>query len=98
MDKNMIAYCGAYCETCQWKDKTNCPGCKACESEMFWGKCDKATCCMEKGYDHCGLCSELPCDMMKSLFEDKEHGDDGMRMRNLNNWAKGNYIFMTLVS
>ena len=49
MDRNMIAYCGAYCGVCEWKDKIGCKGCKANAGTMFWGECDKACCCIEKG-------------------------------------------------
>lgn len=35
MDKKMIGMCGAYCGVCEWKEKTNCPGCQDCESKPF---------------------------------------------------------------
>ena len=36
MDKSLIAYCGAYCGVCEWKDKVGCQGCKANAGNMFW--------------------------------------------------------------
>ena len=91
MNKDMIAYCGAYCETCEWKDKVDCKGCKASQGNMFWGQCDKAVCCIEKGHSHCGECKELPCQRLLDLFSDPQHGDDGGRLKNLKNWAAGLY-------
>ncbi len=83
MDKKMMAMCGQYCGECDWKDKVNCQGCQSSQGVMFWGECDKAKCCMEKGFEHCGFCPELPCQKMIDLFNDPEHGDSGARLRNL---------------
>lgn len=96
MDKEMIAFCGSYCGTCEWKDKLGCKGCKASAGNVFWGECDKAKCCIEKGLGHCGECSNLPCDKLKDLFGDPEHGDKGVRLHNLLNWKAGNYVFEKL--
>ena len=89
LDGQMKAFCGTYCGACEWKEKTNCPGCRACQGEMFWGQCDKAQCCMDRGYEHCGLCPDAPCQKLQDLFADLEHGDGGARMNNLRNWARG---------
>lgn len=56
---------------------------------MFWGECDKAKCCIAKELEHCGQCAEMPCEKLKDLFGDPEHGDKGVRLRNLKNWANG---------
>lgn len=98
MDKEMIAYCGTYCGACKWREKTGCKGCKANAGVMFWGECDKAKCCIEKGYEHCGECPELPCEKIQALIDDPEHGDNGrdVRLRNLRNWKAGNYVFCEL--
>lgn len=96
MEKALIAYCGSYCGVCGWKDKIGCEGCKANEGNMFWGECDKAKCCIAKGFEHCGRCDEMPCDKLKDLFGDPEHGDGGARLRNLQNWNNGYYVFEKL--
>ena len=62
MDKEQIGMCGAYCGVCDWKAKTGCTGCQSRKGEMFWGKCAVAKSCLAKGINHCGFCSELPCD------------------------------------
>jgi len=36
MDKTMIGMCGAYCGICEWRPKTDCPGCQAAKGDMFW--------------------------------------------------------------
>lgn len=94
MDKNMMAMCGTYCGECEWREKTNCKGCKASQSNMFWGSCQVAKCCIEKGYEHCGFCAELPCDKLQQAFDDPEHGDNGERLINLRNWANGKQEYL----
>ncbi len=96
MEKNMTAYCGTYCGVCEWRERTGCPGCRACAGEMFWGVCDKARCCMERGLDHCGQCPDLPCRRLLDLFADPEHGDGGERLFNLKSWANGEEVYREL--
>ncbi len=89
MDNMMKAMCGTYCGICEWKDKMNCQGCKSCSSRIFWGECKVAKCCMERGFEHCGFCKELPCQMLIDAYHDPEHGDNGARLQNLKNWVNG---------
>lgn len=89
MKSEMMAYCGTYCETCEWKEKMNCKGCKAHAGEVFWGSCAIAACAIEKGFNHCGECTELPCEKLVGAFTDPEHGDNGERLTNLKIWASG---------
>jgi len=89
MLNEMMAYCGTYCGTCDWKEKMNCKGCKKCEGSPFWGKCKIALCAIEKGYTHCGECKDVPCGMLNDAFNNKEHSDNGERLQNLINWAAG---------
>ena len=96
MDPEQKAMCGAYCGICEWKEKTNCPGCKACKAKMFWGTCDVATCTMEKGLEHCGFCDQLPCPTLQEYFDHPEHGDHGERLANLKAWAKGEDTYLKL--
>lgn len=95
-DKELMAMCGTYCGVCTWKDKINCPGCLASKGDMIYGECDKAKCCIQKGFKHCGLCPEMPCQKLLDLFKDPDHGDKGARLYNLKNWSKGNNIFKKL--
>lgn len=89
MKTEMMAYCGTYCEICDWKEKMNCRGCKAHASEVFWGKCSIASCAIDKEFSHCGECPELPCGKLIDAFTDPDHGDNGERLTNLQKWAKG---------
>lgn len=96
INKKMIGFCGTYCGVCEWKDKIGCKGCKANRGIMFWGECDKAKCCMGKELEHCGECSDMPCQKLRDLFDDSEHGDRGARLRNLRNWKNGNDTYEKL--
>lgn len=89
MKENMRAYCGTYCETCDWKEKMNCKGCKQHASEVFWGKCEIASCAMSNDINHCGECSNVPCDNLVEAFNHPEHGDNGERLKNLMKWKEG---------
>jgi|GEM_PF-4008583 len=51
--------------------------------------CDKAKCRISKEYENCDHCSEIPCQMLKNLLSNKEHGDHGTRLNNLKNRIKG---------
>jgi len=63
---------------------------------MFWGECSVAKCSLEKGIEHCGFCSNLPCDLLKAAFDNPEHGDNGERLANLEAWARGEDSYIEL--
>ena len=86
MSDQFESRCGLYCSKCDYREKMNCPGCVKSEGKMFWGECPVAGCCMEKGHDHCGQCMWFPCDTLEKFSYDKEQGDDGQRIRNLEEW------------
>jgi len=86
-DKKMMAYCGDY-SLCAWKEKID-----AGEATVDEVECVKAKCCLEKGYEHCGFCPELPCQWLVDMYAHPEWGDKGSRLNNLKNWAAGNYIY-----
>ena len=96
MDRQMIGICGAYCGVCEWKEKTGCAGCQANQGNMFWGESGVAKCAIEKGFEHCGLCPELPCAMLQECFDHPEHGDQGERLANLQAWARGENTVLEL--
>jgi hypothetical protein len=96
MDKQMIARCGAYCGTCEWREKTNCQGCQASNGKMFWGECTVAKCSIEKEHNHCGHCSKLPCEDLQSAFDNPDHGDNGERLLNLQGWRDGKDTYLEL--
>jgi general stress protein 26 len=54
----------------------------------FWGECDVKICCEGKGLDHCGLCADFPCDVLKSYsYSGDEHADNGARIEQCRSWA-----------
>ena len=96
MDMQLVGMCGAYCSTCEWKTKTNCPGCLAAKGKMFWGICDVAKCTIEKGFQHCGFCPDVPCATLQQYFDNPDHGDNGERLDNLKEWARGQLVYKEL--
>jgi len=64
----------------------DCQGCIAIH-KPFWGdSCPVKDCCEGRGYDHCGLCSEFPCDLLVGFAYDKEQGDNGKRIEICRSW------------
>jgi len=46
-------------------------------NEPFWGdSCPVKSCCEGKGLEHCGKCSDFPCELLSQFAYDKEQGDD----------------------
>ena len=75
--------CGTYCNECSYREKFNCKGCNEMNGHPFWGDCDIYTCCSEKNLEHCGCCSELPCQTLKDYIKNGENPD---RLKNLKEW------------
>ena len=98
MDEALMAMCGAYCGSCEWKEKTGCLGCLGAGGKMFWGVCDVAKCAISRGLQHCGLCPEVPCATIQRFFDDPEHGDNGERLANLRAWASGARTYRELTT
>ena len=96
MNRDFMGRCGTYCGACTWRERTHCPGCQICQGSMFWGECAVAKCSIGKGIEHCGLCSDLPCDMLQAASDHPEHGDNGERLANLQAWARGEDSYIEL--
>ena len=61
------SHCGLLCNGCTYKESHGCTGCLALKGKPFWGECDVAACCINKGYAHCGECPDMPCDILKDM-------------------------------
>ena len=96
MDMSQVSMCGDYCAECVWKEKTGCSGCQVAKGDMFYGTCQVAKCCSEKGLLHCGLCPNVPCGVLQQAFDHPEHGDRGERLTNLRAWARGEKVFVKI--
>lgn len=81
--------CGLLCESCSWKEETNCGGCIATNGKPFHGECPIAVCCQDKGIVHCGECADIPCELLTSYSCHPEHGDSphGARIEQCKKWA-----------
>ena len=79
--------CGILCSECEYREEMDCKGCIAI-SKPFWGDtCPVKDCCEGKKYEHCGICSDFPCDLLKQFSYDKEQGDNGKRIEQCKEWA-----------
>lgn len=82
--------CGILCSKCEYREQTNCKGCVNID-KPFWGEsCPVKTCCENNKVEHCGLCSDFPCELLKKFAFDKEQGDDGKRIEQCKLWKKLN--------
>ena len=71
----------------QVQGKDQLPGCGKTAPKMFWGECRVAKCCVGKGHEHCGVCPDVPCALLKEFSHDAEHGDNGARIKRCMAWA-----------
>ncbi len=81
--------CGLICHACSFKESHNCKGCIATNGNPFYGECAIAICCQDKGYNHCGECSDMPCEELNAYScGDGEHCDSpkGSRLEMLKMW------------
>lgn len=79
--------CGLDCGSCENREKCGCPGCLELEEGNWAGDCDIKKCCEEKQLEHCGLCPDFPCDMLRNTAFDPDEGDDGERLITLRRLA-----------
>lgn len=89
--KNIISACGIICNECPFFEK-ECKGCFSSTGKVFWTKdhtekgiCPLFDCSVNtKQYHHCGDCSELPCEMFRTMKDpsstDEEHAE-GLKKR-----------------
>ena len=85
------SYCGLMCDGCDYRVRCNCGKCLPTGGVPFHGKCTIATSAIEKGYAHCGMCPDMPCDKLYNYScEDGEHCDNpkGARLEMLKYWTK----------
>jgi hypothetical protein len=73
VNKNLAAVCGLFCRTCEHLGE-KCQGCGQQKGKPFWvatmnvEACPLYNCCVNtKQLEHCGLCSELPCETFLAL-------------------------------
>lgn len=79
--------CGIECSKCEFQDTMNCKGCINID-KPFYGECAVKTCVENKGLGCCGECSDFPCELLNSYAYDKEHGDNGARIKNCARWCQ----------
>jgi hypothetical protein len=81
--------CGIICDTSVCKEAFgfDCAGCVNIETAP-WGKCEVKDCCEGRNHEHCGLCGDFPCEVLKGYSYDAEHGDNGARIEQCKEWCK----------
>lgn len=62
----MYAICGIDCFKCSFQ--SDCAGCIETKGRPFGGECILAKCCQNKGYAHCGKCTETGCKLKSELI------------------------------
>ena len=82
--------CGIVCnpEVCKEAFGFDCAGCPNITKPMWGDSCPVKDCCEGKRLEHCGFCSDFPCELLNSFAYDKEQGDDGARIEQCRKWAE----------
>jgi len=83
--------CGVCCNSCERREKANCKGCLAMEKPFWGGECGVKSCCESKKLNHCGECSDFPCEMLSNMG--KAQGFDPLpKIEMCRKWASENGI------
>ena len=80
--------CGIKCDSCTGKEEAKCTGCTNMEKPFWGGECGVKSCCETKQLDHCGICSDFPCEMVATMGKEQGY-DSAPRLDNLQKWTKG---------
>ena len=77
VDEMIDSRCELLSSSCTFKAPCNCSGSIETNGHHFHEECPIATCCQDKGFEYCGLCSDLPYEQLYSYsYLDKEDGDN----------------------
>ncbi|MDD4600737.1 hypothetical protein SDC9_20905 [bioreactor metagenome] len=78
----MLSVCGVICGDCK-SYGTECAGCQQIEGKVFWAQyigadiCPTYKCVRDKSVNHCGECTQMPCELWFSLkdpgWSEEEH-------------------------
>jgi len=70
-DYTLLSYCGLYCGGCGSYEENSVVGCKGCRIEPnLVNDCPTIPCAVKKRLLHCNECSDFPCDMMTTFYND----------------------------
>ena len=89
-DLTLAAPCGLYCGDCDYLE-SQCQGCSQVQGKPFWTAqfeaivCPIYDCCVNQNrLEHCGLCSEFPCEPFTTLRDpalSDEEAEEALRKR-----------------
>ena len=48
--------------------------------------CSVKDCCESKNNEHCGICNNFPCELLKQFAYDEKQGYDGKRIEQCKKW------------
>ena len=83
--------CGILCGECSYQAQAGCKGCVNIE-KPFWGEnCPVKSCAETKGHEHCGQCSDFPCDLLNQFAYDEKQGDNGKRLEQCKCWGESRH-------
>lgn len=80
--------CGKLCSECENREECACEGCLSLVEGDWAGNCEIKKCCEDKYLEHCGLCTEFPCPLLRNTAFDPDEGDDGERLVTLKHWSE----------
>lgn len=87
-EQKMLSVCGSDCSSCACFGSL-CEGCRQCEGKVFHQPegtpCAIYACTVnEKGFKHCGECTQMPCEIWMKVRDPKysdEEFEENVRIR-----------------
>lgn len=79
--------CGVLCASCARKEEVHCKGCPEMPVPFWGGICAVKSCCEAKQLNHCGQCTQFPCEMLCNMGKDQ--GFDPLpKLQHCRQWAE----------
>lgn len=83
--------CGLLCSNCKFFAEDKCKGCTEI-ANPFWGECKVKGCCEEKSQEHCGKCTQFPCEQLHEFAYAEQEGDNGIRLDQCKIWNVSEFM------
>lgn len=82
-----ISVCGIDCDRCNFFKEKKCLSCRiaASNGKCVWGgRCDTHDCAINQNLNHCGYCTNFPCEQLLNIHKSENPDGNGIEIKTLN--------------